>query len=77
MKGIQREKIVKKVLEILEEKPDGIRYSELFRLIRDSLTDVPENTIHGMIWDLDKKTKDIARPERGVFILTKYLSQER
>jgi len=77
MKGIQREKIVKKVLEILEEKPDGIRYSELFRLIRDSLTEVPENTIHGTIWDLDKKIKDIAKPERGVFILTKYLSQER
>jgi len=77
MKGIQREKIVKKVLEILEEKPDGIRYSELFRSIRDNLTEVPENTIHGTIWDLDKKIKDIAKPERGVFILTKYLSQER
>jgi len=49
MKGIQREKTVKKFLEILEEKPDGIRYSELFRLIRDSFTEVSENTIHGAI----------------------------
>jgi len=29
MKGIQREKIVKKVLEILEEKPDGVVFSGL------------------------------------------------
>jgi len=77
MRGIQHEKIIKKVLEILEGKPDGIRYSELFRVLRDSLTEVPENTIHGTIWELDKKIKDTAKPERGVFILTKYLSQEK
>jgi len=77
MRGIQREKIIKKVLEILEGKPNGIRYSELFKVLRDNLTEVPENTIHGTIWNLDKKIKDIAKPKRGVFILTKYLSQER
>jgi len=70
----QREKIIKKVLEILEEKPNGIRYSELFKMIKDSLIEIPQNTIHGTIWDLDKKIKNIAKPERGVFILTKYLS---
>jgi len=77
MRGVQREKIVKKVLEILEGKPNGIRYSELLRALRDSLAEVPENTIHGTIYDLNKKIEDIAKPERGVFILTKYLSQER
>jgi len=51
----QREKIIKKTLEILENRPNGIRYSELFRQIKNQLPEVPENTIHGTIWDLDKK----------------------
>lgn len=73
MRGPQREKIVKKVLEILQEKPNGIRYSELFRAVKNVLPEVPENTIHGTIWDLDKKIAQITKPERGVFVLRKYL----
>lgn len=45
----QREKIIKKTLEILENRPNGIRYSELFREIKNQLPEVPENTIHGTI----------------------------
>lgn len=71
----QREKIIKKTLEILENRPNGIRYSELFREIKNQLPKVPENTIHGTIWDLDKKIKDIGKPERGIFILKKYLKE--
>jgi len=73
----QREKIIKKVLEVLENRPNGIRYSDLFLELKNILPEVPENTIHGTIWDLSKKVKDIAKPERGIFILTKYLSQEK
>lgn len=73
----QREKIIKKTLELLKNQPDGLRYSGLFQEIKNSLPEVPENTIHGTIWDLNKKVKQIAKPERGVFILTKYLSQEK
>ena len=32
----QREKIIKKTLEILENRPNGIRYSELFREIKNN-----------------------------------------
>lgn len=71
----QREKIVKKTLEILENRPNGIRYSELFRAIKNQLPEVPENTIHGTIWDLDKKTSEIGKPERGIFVLKKYLEE--
>ena len=72
----QREKIIRKSLEILENRPEGIRYSGLFREIKNSLPEIPENTIHGTIWDLDKKVPQIAKPERGLFILKKHL-QER
>jgi hypothetical protein len=71
----QREKIIRKSLEILENRHEGIRYSGLFREIKNSLPEVPENTIHGTIWDLNKKVPQIAKPERGLFILKKYLRE--
>jgi len=71
----QREKIISKALEILESRPNGIRYSELFREIKSQLPEVPENTIHGTIWDLDKKILEVVKPERGIFILKKYLEE--
>ncbi len=71
----QREKIIKKALEILESRPNGIRYSELFREIKNQLPEIPENTIHGTIWDLDKKIREIGKPERGIFVLKKYLKE--
>jgi len=71
----QREKIIKKALEILENRPNGIRYSELFREIKNQLVEIPENTIHGTIWDLDKKIREIGKPERGIFVLKKYLKE--
>lgn len=72
----QREKIIKKALKILENRSNGIRYSELFHEIKNQLPEVPENTIHGTIWDLDKKISGIGKPERGIFILKKYLKEE-
>lgn len=72
----QREKIIKKTLEILENRSNGIRYSELFREIKNQLPEVPENTIHGTIWDLDKKISEIVKPERGIFVLKRYLKAD-
>jgi hypothetical protein len=71
----QKEKIVKKALEILESRPNGIRYADLVREIKNQLPEVPVNTIHGAIWDLDKKNSEIEKPERGIFILRKYLEE--
>jgi hypothetical protein len=73
----QREKIIKKAYEILERKPDGIRYADLIREISKELPEIKENTIHGTIWDFKQKIdsgqiKDIIRPERGLYILRKY-----
>ena len=44
----QREIIIKQVLEILQDRPNGIRYSELVKEIKSKLVDIPENTIHGI-----------------------------
>jgi len=77
MSQTQREKIVRKALEILEKHPNGVRYTELTRLIKEDLFDIPDNTIQSNIWNLDEKVNEISKPERGIFFLTKYLSPEK
>jgi len=76
----QKEKIIKKAYEILERKPDGIRYADLIREISKELPEVKVNAVHGTIYDfkqkIDKgKVKDVLRPERGLYILEKYFGK--
>lgn len=75
----QREKIIKKIKEILEDKPNGIRYSDLHSEVKNALPEVNPNTIHGNLWYLKQKIdngeiKDISRPEKGLYILRKNLA---
>ncbi len=77
----QREKIIKKAREILENSPNGIRYAEWIRKISEELPEVKINTIHGTIWDFKQKIdkeeiKDVVRPEKGLYILRKYFKEE-
>jgi len=71
------EKIKNKALELLEENPNGLRYSELVRKIRETFPDFPINTIHGVVWNLDHRISDkIYKPARGIFRLTKFKDLE-
>lgn len=60
MKQTAREKIIAKAIEILKSNPNGVRYSDLVRKIKDELPDIPVNTIHGTVWNLEIRvpTKD-------------------
>ena len=76
----KREKIIKKAREILESSPKGIRYADLIRSINEALPDTKVNTIHGTIWEFKQKidrgeVKDVVRPEKGLYILKKYLKE--
>jgi len=76
----QREKIIKKAKEILKNSPKGIKYSDLVKKIREELPKVNKNTIYGTIWRLKQRIdsgveKEIARPSRGFYILSKYLPE--
>jgi len=65
--------IRKIAFEILEEKPGGIRYSELGRNILDKNPTFNTNTINGATWDLDIQFPDkIYKPDRGIFRLLKF-----
>ena len=65
--------IRKIALEILENTPEGVRYSELGRKILEQNSSFNPNTISGATWDLDVTFQDkVYKPDRGVFRLLKF-----
>jgi hypothetical protein len=68
MPPTKRELIHKKALEILDATPKGLRYTELVARVLEAFPDIPKNTIHGNVWNLDAlfPTK-VYKPARGVF----------
>ncbi len=73
----RREKIIPKVIEILKLNPDGIRYSDLVRRISQEFPDIPVNTIHGTVWDLDKRLpNEVYKPARGLFRHVNFKEEE-
>jgi len=71
----QREKIIKKAKEILENSPEGIRYSDLVNKIYTEYPEIKIKVIQWTVFDLHKRFKEIVKPERGIFILAKYLKE--
>lgn len=69
----RRQKIVENALELLDSNPDGLRYSALVKEISKNMPEVPVNTIHGTVWDLDvQQSSKIYKPSRGLYRLTKF-----
>lgn len=70
------DKIHPKALELIKSAPNGIRYNELIRAIKQEFPEIPENTIHGNIWDLETKfPQEIYKPARGLFKHVSYRAQ--
>lgn len=68
-----REQIIARAVEILKGEPHGVRYSELVRRIHEALPDVPKNTIHGNIWNLEVRTPEqVYKPARGMYLHVQY-----
>jgi len=64
----RRELIQAKAIEILKNNPQGIRYSQLINEIKESLADVPVNTIHGTVWKLGAtRPEEVYKAGRGLF----------
>ncbi len=64
------ERIKDTALELLREHPDGLRYSELVKLISENDEKLNRNTINGSIWNLDTLYPDkVYKPSRGLFRL--------
>jgi hypothetical protein len=62
-----------KALELLEKHPEGIRWSEMLKLIQTAYPDFHTKTINGVVWKLvENNPDDVYKPEKGLFRLTKY-----
>ena len=62
-----------KALALLEQAPLGYRYGALHQALVAALPDIPPNTIHGNIWNLEVHyPKQVLKPARGLFLHAKY-----
>ena len=68
-----KEKITSKAIALLETEPNAIRYSDLVRRMQEEFPDIPVNTIHGTVWNLDARfPKLVYKAARGLFRHAKY-----
>lgn len=62
-----------KALELLEQNPQGLRWSELTTKLQQANPTWHPKTINGCIWKLAEKFPDkVYKPSKGLFQLVKY-----
>jgi len=67
------ERIKNKAFDLLEQHPDGLRYSVLHSKIQAADSGFNSNTINGCIWNLDAVFPEkVYKPSKGLFRLLKY-----
>jgi len=72
-----RERINVIAFEVLDKTPEGVRFSEIVRRIIEIDGSFKKNSIHWIVWNLDKQFPDrIYKPSRGLFRLTKYRADD-
>ena len=63
--------------ELLEQHPDGLRWSELLSKIKESDPTFHPKTVNGCVWKLvEKHPETVYKPSKGLFRLLKYKSTE-
>lgn len=64
-----------KAFELLEEHPEGLRWSEMLSKIKASDPSFHPKTVNGCVWKLVQKfPNQVYKPSRGLFRLLKYKS---
>ncbi|EKD66508.1 MAG: hypothetical protein ACD_49C00038G0042 [uncultured bacterium (gcode 4)] len=67
------ERINAEAFKLLENHPEGLRWSELLSKIKKSDPTFHPKTVNGSIWKLVEKFPDrIYKPSKGLFRLLKY-----
>lgn len=67
------ERIKAKAFDLLEQHPEGLRFSELRSKIQEADVTFNSNTINGNIWNLAAVFPDkVYKPSKGLFRLLKY-----
>jgi len=74
--GTKLEKISSRILELLENTPEGLKHSEIIEKILEVFPNISINTIHGSIWDFMQKTKEVYKPSRGLYKHIKFRNKQ-
>jgi len=62
-----------KAIELLEQNPEGLRWSELLEKIKESDPRFHPKTVNGCVWKLVERFPGrVYKPEKGLFRLRKY-----
>ena len=65
--------INQKAIDLLSDSPEGIRWSEMLKLIQSAYPEFHPKTINGTVWKLvENNPKEVYKPEKGLFKHTKY-----
>ena len=65
-------RIYVKALELLEEHPEGLHWSELLSKIKESDPSFHPKTVNGCVWKLVERFPDkVYKPTKGLFRLLK------
>ena len=68
-------RIYSKAFELLEQHPEGLRWSELLLKIKTSDPTFHPKTVNGCVWKLVERFPDkVYKPSKGLFRLLKYKS---
>jgi hypothetical protein len=66
------EQIHKIIFKLLESHTEGLRTSELNKMVKEADPSLHPKTINGLIWKLTENfPEDVYKPERGLFKLRK------
>ena len=64
------------IFDVLEKHPEGVRWSELLKLIEAKDKSLHSKTVNGCIWRLVERYPDkVYKPQKGLFRLRKFASQ--
>ena len=67
-----------KAFELLEQHPEGLRWSELLSKIKASDPSLHPKTVNGCVWKLVERFPDkVYKPFKGLFRLLKYKSKSK
>ncbi len=65
--------INQKAIYLLSDSPEGIRWSEMLKLIQSAYPEFHPKTINGTVWKLvENNPKEVYKPEKGLFKHTKF-----
>jgi hypothetical protein len=77
MEKLNRTQIHQRAMRVLEDNPQGIRWTELLRTVETGAPGTPHNSVHGGIHNLlTTRSSDIVKVARGTYQLAKYIEAD-